>query len=854
MQVKNLFKHWTYQVFSPGTAMRSRYEAFQTLLEHDLRAHELMAGLEAIYHEGRYVDLHCILDRYHRFNGRMAGIVQALGEMCPARYTDLEVYRRKFDAYIRSLLAPPECVSRPPYRVPLDRDALSAYAGLTGGKAQKLARVAWELHLPVPRGFVLTTRACNHFLEFNGLREPIRQKLARVDILDNPSLEVLAGEMEALITEAELPPELHAALNTGLAWIAAGERDGHSSRNLAVRSSARGEDGRLTFAGQYRSLLNVAPAGLAEAYKKVLAGKYTPRSLFYRISNGILDEETPMAVLVLEMVAAGASGVMYTREPDTARAGRSAIHALWGLGELLVGGAGRGDLYRVEAGGQGSVTARVNRKTRRLAAAQEGGTELADVDQGLRDAPVLEEIEIRRLARWGARLETHFGEPQDVEWCRDQAGRFFILQSRPLAKGLIEEDGAVCTFEGAGAEPILKGGEPAAPGAGAGPVKWVRRTRDLAQVPPGAVLAAPGASPAYVPLLDRVRAVVTGTGSAAGHFASVAREFGVPALVNVGSAIHELQEGEVVTVHPLGRTVYRGEVPELMADICARGPEIRETPLRRRLKGALGFISQLDLVDPRAPGFKPEGCRSLHDILRFAHEKAVQEMFAQGRRRLVRKQGARQLDAALPMKILIMDVGGGIDPQAGGAKTVTPDQIRSRPFTALWQGLTHPSIDWSGPAGFDWAAYDEMVMGGGIISPDSALFASYAVISRNYLNFALKFGYHFVIVDALRSGRAQENYIMLRFAGGGADLGGRTLRTVFLKGVLEKIGMAVNRRGDLIDARADTLEGPALDETLTWLGRLLGATRLMDMHLQDQAQAESYIDDFFAGRLGYVPG
>ena len=48
MLLKSLFKHWTYQVFSPGTVLREKYEAFKLLLENDKCAHEVMAELEEI--------------------------------------------------------------------------------------------------------------------------------------------------------------------------------------------------------------------------------------------------------------------------------------------------------------------------------------------------------------------------------------------------------------------------------------------------------------------------------------------------------------------------------------------------------------------------------------------------------------------------------------------------------------------------------------------------------------------------------------------------------------------------------------------------------------------------------------
>ena len=81
---------------------------------------------------------------------------------------------------------------------------------------------------------------------------------------------------------------------------------------FAVRSSAIGEDGPLSFAGQHQSILNVSAEGLISAYKQVIASKYSPKALHYRISNGLIDVDMPMAVLFLPMLEAESAGVIYT--------------------------------------------------------------------------------------------------------------------------------------------------------------------------------------------------------------------------------------------------------------------------------------------------------------------------------------------------------------------------------------------------------------------------------------------------------------------------------------------------------------------------------------------------------------
>ena len=63
MLLKQIFKYWTYQIFSPGTVFREKYEAFKSLLVYDKCAHEMMAELEEIYYN-QIKDFFIILNNY----------------------------------------------------------------------------------------------------------------------------------------------------------------------------------------------------------------------------------------------------------------------------------------------------------------------------------------------------------------------------------------------------------------------------------------------------------------------------------------------------------------------------------------------------------------------------------------------------------------------------------------------------------------------------------------------------------------------------------------------------------------------------------------------------------------------
>ena len=77
-----------------------------------------------------------------------------------------------------------------------------------------------------------------------------------------------------------------------------------------------------------------------EAYKRVLAGKYCPRAVAYRIRHGLSDNDTAMAVLVLPMVRASSAGVVYTLDPACSAVGGKAVgvYVVDGLAAELVAG------------------------------------------------------------------------------------------------------------------------------------------------------------------------------------------------------------------------------------------------------------------------------------------------------------------------------------------------------------------------------------------------------------------------------------------------------------------------------------------------------------------------------------
>lgn len=849
MNIARLIKRWVDQFFSPDAVLREKYGAFKALLENDRRCHELIATLEEVHYSGRMVETFRLAALYDELAAAVSELIAQLRIMAPAKYPRLESCFQAIDADARACLAPPATGPEDPYVIALT-DERAVWADTVGGKARNIAIMGKRPGLPVPAGFAVTTSACGAFIEANNLQGRIGNRLAVMDVDDPLSVERCSMTLRALIRNAPVPPPLSEAIRRGYRELF---RDHGTKPRVALRSSAVCEDSAFSFAGQYRSVLNVQETGLLEAYKEVLASKYSPHALCYRVRHGLAEWDTPMAVLVMEQINAAVSGVMLTSMPEAADSGLLAIHAIWGMGGLLVGGAISPDIYTIRKGSPLEVIdSKAACKKIRLVITEYGGQRQETMDAQQASAFCITEPEVLTLARWGAAIEEYYAAPQEVEWCLDRNGRLYILQCRPLVVEQKAGSGMPPQAKAIDLPLLLGGGERAAGGVACGRVYKASAVGQyrLSEMPEGAVLVTEQIPPLLVQALGRLRAVVAERGSVAGHFASVAREFGVPTIVGMANAVSSLQSGQEVTVDADGSKVYAG----LLAEPPGRGAAARahpETPLQQRLKRLIGHVSPLGLVDPEHPDFAVGKICSLHDIIRFVHEKSMNEMFVAAYRQGARARGSRILLTELPIRIYLVDIGGGLALHGQEQADVGVEQVTSRPMQAIWRGLSHPEVHWHSSGHFDWQSFSEAVMGGGVVDKDSRAYASYAVVGRDYVNFNIRFGYHYTVVDAHAGSEPENNYITLRFVGGGANLAGRTLRLQFIGEVLRCMAFRVTTKGDLLEACRGRDQDTALLADLDRIGRLLGATKLLDMVIRDDEMARQFAREFMDGRYDF---
>ncbi len=296
---------------------------------------------------------------------------------------------------------------------------------LVGGKAANLGEMAGA-GMPVPPGFCITTAAYEQVASEAGLAAVLD---AQAQNASNPEqLAELAHAARACIQNATIPE--HVAASISAAYLLLGEG---SPIPVAVRSSATAEDLPFaSFAGQQETYLNVVGTeALLDAVRRCWASLWTERAVSYRASLGLDQRRVQLAVVVQRMVEAEVAGVLFTANPLTGKRRQAVIDANPGLGEAVVSGETNPDHFVVNAASGEIVERRLGDKRVIIRGSAGGGTTRTESGPNL-DEACLSDAQIRELAQLGARVEAHYGAPQDIEWAIDAAGKLWLIQSRPI--------------------------------------------------------------------------------------------------------------------------------------------------------------------------------------------------------------------------------------------------------------------------------------------------------------------------------------------------------------------------------------------------------------------------------------
>lgn len=166
------------------------------------------------------------------------------------------------------------------------------------------------------------------------------------------------------------------------------------------------------------------------------------------------------------------------------------------------------------------------------------------------------------------------------------------------------------------------------------------------------------------------------------------------------------------------------------------------------------------------------------------------------------------------------------------------------PFLAIWEGVT--AVPWAGPPAPDMKGFFS-VMAGSTMNPaidvsSSSPFSrgNCAIVSRNFCNLSLRWGYHFSIIQAFWGRQSRENYVRFQFQGGAADVERRHRRMALLQEILGLYGFHVRITHDNMTAQLEGCDGVFLEKRLRLLGYASLHIGQIDMIMGNPQRAQSY--------------
>lgn len=304
-------------------------------------------------------------------------------------------------------------------------------ADLAGGKGASLGEMT-NAKIPVPGGFVITSKSFEFFLAENDLTAEIDSILKKVNHKEMESVERASEEIKELVLGAKLPKEMQKEIKINFLKLKA--------KFVAVRSSATAEDGaEHAWAGQLDSFLNTTAKTLEENVKRCFASLFTPRAIFYRFEKGLNKSHISVAVVVQKMIQSEKSGIAFSVHPVTEDRNQMIIEGSWGLGEAIVSGQITPDSYVIEKDSKTIIDINIAEKSKGLFGDGKGKNVWKNIPIKKANEQCLSGKEVIQLGEIIKQIEKHYGFPCDIEWAyaRPSAGlgkkgQFYIVQSRPI--------------------------------------------------------------------------------------------------------------------------------------------------------------------------------------------------------------------------------------------------------------------------------------------------------------------------------------------------------------------------------------------------------------------------------------
>ncbi len=426
-----------------------------------------------------------------------------------------------------------------------------------GGKSANLGELRNEVEVPVLPGFATTSDAYDTFIHDTELKDKIETLLDGLDTDDVKDLQRRGEQIRAHIQEADMPEELRKDFIKSYGELE--ERLGVENPEVAVRSSATAEDlPGASFAGQQDTYLNVSGRDdLIKRIKDCFASLFTNRAISYREDKGFSHFDVKLSAVVQKMGRSdtGAAGVMFTLDPDSGFDEVVTINGSYGLGDLVVAGEVNPDEFTVFKHNNGIIEKKLGDKEVKLVRnpEHEEGDDREnikkDVPQSEREKFCITDNQVKELAKYGMRIEEHYGKPMDIEWVYDgETKELYIVQARPETVHSEKDQNVIKEYRLKEESDVILEGSAIGSKIGQGKAHVLSSPKQIDEFEEDQVLVTDMTDPDWEPIMKKAGAIITNKGGRTSHAAIVSRELGVPAVIGTETATSELSDGQEVTV------------------------------------------------------------------------------------------------------------------------------------------------------------------------------------------------------------------------------------------------------------------------------------------------------------------
>jgi len=283
-----------------------------------------------------------------------------------------------------------------------------------GSKGHRLAHLK-QLSFPVPRCLILPTFVLDQHLQASPSIE---------NSLGENNKTSTSGDIESQANPLVFKTSLMGPVRTAVSWFV----NLLKGAPVAVRSSAITEDTpEFTNAGKYITCLNCRGE---DAVERGILKSWSSLEID-REQEGKIRASSQMAILLMEMVDAQSSGVLFTQNPLSGGT-EYVIEAVRGQCAGLTSGDINPDRFVLNETFVLKSAQHSNCTVQYVLPTTSGPPVKVTIPVRERENPVLTEKQVTLLCHTAQKISQHFAKPQDIEWAFDKSGHLQLLQTRDI--------------------------------------------------------------------------------------------------------------------------------------------------------------------------------------------------------------------------------------------------------------------------------------------------------------------------------------------------------------------------------------------------------------------------------------